>query len=114
MVFPDVQSCCLAVTVLKSQPVRSGITGSAQPALGREQGRHAHVEGVQRVLLANQLVGKGNFALIASLQQRDPSRFACVVTCRQRRRAGVLFQRARAADQGAGGDRLGRGRTGTR
>lgn len=40
----------------------------------------AHAEGVQRVLLANQLVGKGNFELIASLQQRDPGFwFACVV-----------------------------------
>ena len=40
----------------------------------------AHAEGVQRVLLANQLVGKGNFELVASLQQRDPGFwFACVV-----------------------------------
>lgn len=40
----------------------------------------AHAEGVQRVLLANQLVGKGNFDLIADLQANDPRFwFACVV-----------------------------------
>lgn len=40
----------------------------------------AHAAGVRRVLLANQLVGKGNFDLIADLQARDPEfRFACVV-----------------------------------
>ena len=40
----------------------------------------AHAHGVRRVLLANQLVGKGNFDLIADLQTRDPDFwFACVV-----------------------------------
>ena len=40
----------------------------------------AHAEGIQRVLLANQLVGKGNFALIADLQAHDPAFwFACCV-----------------------------------
>ena len=40
----------------------------------------AHAHGVRRVLLANQLVGKGNFDLIADLQARDPDFwFACVV-----------------------------------
>lgn len=40
----------------------------------------AHAEGVQRVLLANQLVGKGNFELIADLQACDPGFwFACLV-----------------------------------
>ena len=40
----------------------------------------AHAEGIQRVLLANQLVGRGNFALIADLQALDPDFwFACVV-----------------------------------
>jgi D-serine dehydratase len=40
----------------------------------------AYEHGVRRVLLANQLVGKGNFALIADLQARDADFwFACVV-----------------------------------
>ncbi len=40
----------------------------------------AYEHGVRRVLLANQLVGKGNFALIADLQARDAGFwFACVV-----------------------------------
>jgi len=40
----------------------------------------AHAEGVQRILLANQLVGRGNFDLVADLQAHDPDFwFACVV-----------------------------------
>ncbi len=40
----------------------------------------AHAHGVHRVLMANQLVGRGNFALIAGLQAQDPMFwFACVV-----------------------------------
>ncbi len=40
----------------------------------------AYEHGVRRVLLANQLVGNGNFALIADLQARDAGFwFACVV-----------------------------------
>lgn len=52
-----------------------GITLATAP-----QTRAAHTHGVRKVLLANQLVGKGNFDLIADLQARDPDFwFACVV-----------------------------------
>lgn len=40
----------------------------------------AYAHGVRRVLMANQLVGRGNFDLIAQLQAQDPDFwFACVV-----------------------------------
>lgn len=40
----------------------------------------AHRHGVRRILMANQLVGRGNMALIARIQSQDPDfSFCCIV-----------------------------------
>ncbi len=86
-----------------------GITLATAP-----QAQAAHAHGVRRVLLANQLVGSGNFDLIADLQARDPAFwFACVVDSADNvaalgRHFGARGQRIRVMlEVGAAGGRTG-------
>lgn len=60
---------------LQQQAGAWGITLATAP-----QAQSAQAHGLKRVLLANQLVGKANFDLIADLQRQDPDFwFACLV-----------------------------------